>query len=666
MSKKMREEIERLRDTIRDHDRNYYLLDAPTISDTEYDKLMKQLVDLEKNHPEYSDPNSPSLRVGDQPVSHLNQVKHRLPMLSIENTYSESELLDFVRRTRQLLAGQEITWIVEWKIDGLAASIIYEEGKLTCGLTRGNGLIGDDITHNVRTIRNLPMVIKAPHVPRYLELRGEVYMRNEDLVSLNEARAAAGEPVFKNTRNVASGTARMLDSKIAAERNLRFLIHGVGESSELPSPTYSGLLKTLQHWGMPTTPEPESFTDIEAMVAHCTSRMERMHELPFEVDGIVVKVDSFAQREELGQRSKSPRWVIAYKIEKYEAETVVEDITIQVGKTGAITPVASLRPVELAGTTVSRCSLHNFDEIERKDIRIGDWVTVEKAGKIIPHIVRVEKHRRSEELPTFPVPNKCPSCKTSLARDDGGVYLRCPNPECPDQWRQRLRYYATRDCMDIEGLGEKLINLLVSEKMVLTFRDLYSLTVDALMNLPRVGKTSAQNLVDQINASRNRELSQLLNGISIRHVGKRTAEILANRFPSMDQLLAATAEEITNTPEIGEIIAKSVFDFLHSQRGKLIIDELRQSGVNMQQSKSISLSDDQRFAGKTFVITGTLTKPRRDFQSAIESRGGKVSGSVSKSTDFVVVGEDAGSKLQQAQKLNVKTLDETEFETMLQ
>lgn len=666
MSKKIHLQIESLRDTIREHDRNYYLLDSPTISDTEYDKLMKQLVDLEKQHPEFADPNSPSLRIGDQPVSHLNQVKHRLPMLSIENTYSEAELLEFVRRTRQLLADQEIKWIVEWKIDGLAASIIYEDGKLACGLTRGNGVIGDDITHNVRTIRNLPMVIKAKNVPKYLELRGEVYMRNEDLVTLNEARVAAGEPPFKNTRNVASGTARILDSKIAAERNLRFLVHGVGDCSELPSPTYSGFLETIQKWGLPSTPDPEPFTDIEAMVAHCSKRMERMHELSFEVDGIVVKVDSFAQREELGQRSKSPRWVIAYKIEKYEAETVVEDITIQVGKTGAITPVASLRPVELAGTTVSRCSLHNFDEIERKDIRIGDWVTVEKAGKIIPHIVRVEKHRRDQDLPAFPVPTNCPSCTTLLARDEGGVYLRCPNPECPDQWRQRLRYYATRDCMDIEGLGEKLVNLLVEAKMVLSFHDLYALTVDALITLPRVGKTSAQNLVDQIDASRKRELSQLLNGISIRHVGKRTAELLANRFPSIDLLLAASEEEISNTQEIGEVIAKSIYEFLHSERGKIVIGELRQSGVNMQQSVSTSQSDDQRFAGKTFVITGTLSKPRRDLQTAIESRGGKVSGSVSKSTDFVVVGEDAGSKLAQAQKLNVKTVDESEFELMLQ
>ncbi len=507
--------------------------------------------------------------------------------------------------------------------------------------------------------------MKGSNVPEYLELRGEVYMSNEDLVTLNQARAAAGEATFKNTRNVASGTARLLDPKIAAERNLRFLVHGVGECSYRPTSTYSELLRLAQTWGFPTTPDPQCFTDVDTMIEHCAERMERMHELDFEVDGIVIKVDSFAQRDELGQRSKSPRWVIAYKIEKYEAETQVEEIVVQVGKTGAVTPVANLKPVELAGTTVSRCSLHNFDEIARKDIRVGDWVTVEKAGKIIPHIVRVEKHRRTTELPQLPVPTACPSCGTTLVRDEGGVYVRCPSSECPEQWRQKLRYFATRDCMNIEGLGDKLIDLLVSHRLVLNYQQLYELTVEQVASLPRMGKTSATKLIDQINASRQRELAHLLNAISIRHVGKRTAQLLANQFKAMDRLMAATVDEISATPEIGDIIATSTHAFLHSESGRTLIEQLRAAGVNMSQPEEFVESGDQRFLGMTFVLTGTLTKPRRDVQLAIERAGGKVSGSVSKNTNYVVAGEEAGSKLAQAQKLNVKILNEAELDEML-
>ena len=659
-----REELERLRAEIRYHDHRYYVLADPEISDTQYDKLMRRLVELEQQHPQLADPNSPSQRVGDQPVEVLRQVEHRVPMLSIDNTYSEEELREFVRRTDKSLEGEAVTWIVEWKIDGVAASLVYENGRLARGVTRGNGVVGDDITHNVRTIRGLPMEVRGEGVPEYLELRGEVYMTNADLVTLNEQRAAAGEAAFKNTRNVTAGTIRLLDPRIAAERKLRFIVHGHGHCSSLPADTHQGLLRCFSEWGFSTTPEPAVFEDIDDLVLHCHERIGRMHELDFEVDGLVVKVDRLDQRDRLGLRSKSPRWAIAYKVEKYEGETRLEEIVLQVGKTGAITPVGLLQPVQLAGTTVSRCSLHNFDELERKDIRVGDWVIVEKAGKIIPHIVRVEKHRRESELPKYPVPADCPSCGTRLVKDEGGVYVRCPNIDCPEQWRQRLRHFALRDCMDIEGLGEKIIDQLVTNKLVGNYRDLYALTVDQLVKLPRMGKKSAENLVAEIDKSRARPLPQVINAISIRHVGKRTAEILAARFGSLEAIAEADLESLENTDEVGGIIARSVHDFFRGEYGASVLAQLRDARVRPVHEAAPQRGG--RFDGLTFVLTGTLSRPRRDVQKAIEAAGGKVSGSVSKRTDYVVAGEEAGSKLEQAEKLKVKVIGEAELDAMLE
>ena len=671
MSNNIQAKIEQLRAELREHDRQYYVLATQTVSDLEYDQLLQQLVALEQANPQYFDPNSPSMRVGGEPLEGLQQVKHRVPMLSIENTYSESELRDFVRRTQEALGEQKSRWVVEWKIDGVAASLVYKNGQLTQAITRGNGEIGDDITHNIRTVRSLPAVITENAsaqfaIPADIELRGEVYMDNADLVTLNQLRIEAGETAFKNTRNVTAGTIRLLDAKIAAQRFLRFFTHGIGYCPDNPFRCHTVFLTAVESWGIPITPKPAGFDNVEDLVSHCNERIQRIHELDFEVDGLVIKLDDFAQRDELGMRSKSPRWLIAYKIEKYEAETTMLDISIQVGKTGAITPVGLLEPVQLAGTTVSRCSLHNFDEIQRKDIRIGDVVVVEKAGKIIPHIVRVEKHRRESDFPTFPIPTHCPACHTALVRDEGGVYVRCPSDDCPAQWRQRLRYFATRDCMDIEGLGDKLIELLVEHKLVNNFEDLYNLMPEAVAALPRQGKTSAKNLVDQIEASKSRELSAVLNAISMRHVGKRTSSTLAAKFGTIQRLQQASVEELAVTDEVGQIIAQSVYDFLHQPYGQRVIQQLLAAGCTMEQTTAPSSdASAKKFDALTFVLTGSLSKPRQYFEELIEAAGGKTSSSVSKKTDYLLAGKEAGSKLDKAKKLNVTVIDEATLEKML-
>ncbi len=660
-------EIENLRRLLRQHDYSYYVLAEPSISDLEYDQLMNQLVKLEEEHPELVTSDSPTRRLGDAPVSELTQVAHRMPMMSIDNTYSEAELREYVLRTQKLLANQSIEWAVELKIDGVAASIIYEDGVLVRALTRGDGEVGDDITHNIRTIRGLPSRLMSDHPPKILEVRGEVYMTNEDLVGLNEARAANGESAFKNTRNVTAGTIRLLDSRICAQRNLRFFCHGIGYCEGFESSDHRTFLEQVRQFGIPTTPDVAFFRSIDDVITHCARWIESFHELDFEVDGIVIKVNAYEQRKTLGATSKSPRWVIAYKIEKYEAETRLLRIALQVGKTGTVTPVGELKPVELAGTTVSRCSLHNIEEIRRKDIRVGDWVVVEKAGKIIPHIVRVEKHRREAALTEYEFPTTCPACDTPLVRDEGGVYIRCPSNICVEQWKQRLRYYASRDCMYIDGLGEKIVEQLVSQGLVKNFADLYALQVEQVASLERMGVASATKLVDAIQKSRQQGLARVLNGISIRHVGERTAATLAKKYRSMEALELATLESLAQTEDVGETIAKSIYAFFRSEEGREIVSQLRQSGVSLEASaEDISEPTSQLLNGVTFVVTGTLSQPRETIHAIIEANGGKTSSSVSKKTNFVLAGEEAGSKLDKARSLGVQVLSEEEFMAMLE
>jgi DNA ligase (NAD+) len=661
------DEIAKLREQIRYYDWRYYVEAAPEISDRDYDRLVEKLESLEAKHPELITPDSPTQRIGDRPVSNLEPVVHRVPMLSIDNTYSIEELKAYGERTEKALKGEKVEWVVEYKVDGVAASVTYDDGLLQHAATRGNGLVGDDITHNIRTLRNVPQRLLGKDLPAVLEVRGEVYMTNSELVRLNELQKAKGLPAYANTRNVAAGTIRLLDPRICAERNLRFLVHGVGYTEGFEPANHMELLEEIGRRGLSPTPRVECFNSFAEAVAHCDEMIERIHELDFEVDGLVLKVNSMEQRERLGRTSKSPRWLIAYKFEKFEGPTKLLDIGVSVGKSGAVTPFAILEPIQLAGSTIRRASLHNVEEIERKDIRVGDIVIVEKAGKVIPHVVRVEKHERKEAVPKYKFPKHCPECNTTLVKDDGGVYIRCPNPECPAQLRERIRYFATRNALDIEGLGDKLVEQLVGDRLVKRYGDLYRLTFDQLANLERMGKKSADNLLKQIEASKSRGLARLLNALSIRHVGNRVATVLAEHFGSIDAMQAASIDELSDVMEIGPVIAGSVHSFLHSEFGRHTISDLKHLGVDMTSPKKTKATTDGPLAGKTFVVTGTLEKySREEIEELIEKLGGRAASSVSKKTDCLVAGAEAGSKLAKAQQLGVPVISEGEFEKLIQ
>ncbi|MCA9131551.1 MAG: NAD-dependent DNA ligase LigA [Planctomycetales bacterium] len=662
--------VEELRDQIRHHDRKYYIEAAPEISDLEYDRLLSELKQLESQHPELLSPDSPTQRIGDEVVGDLQQVAHRVPMLSIENTYRLDELASFCTRVQKNLDGAAVEWVLELKIDGVAAALVYEQGRLVRAVTRGNGQVGDDVTHNIRTIADVPLrLVGQP--PELLEVRGEVYMTNSDLAQLNLRRASLDLPPFANTRNVTAGAIRLLDPKIAAERRMRFFCHGVGYCTGLVSTNYIDFLDELRGYGLPPTPHVRLFRSTQEVLEQIDAVQASLHELDFEVDGLVLKVNQFSQRETLGSTSKSPRWVAAYKIEKYEAVTRLNDIRVQVGKTGAITPVAELEPVQLAGTTVARASLHNAEEIQRKDVRVGDWVVVEKAGKIIPHIVRVELHRRPDDSQPYLFPTQCPECGQLLEQDEGGVAIRCKNEQCPAKWRQQLRYFAGRSGMDIDGLGEKIVDQLVAAGLIESYAELYRLRAEQLLQLDSFAQRKAEKLLAGIELSKTRGLARVLAAISIRHVGTRVATLLAQHFPSIDRLQAATVEELAAVDEIGTIIAESVYEYLHSPLGQQTIDGLRQVGValelpNAEQEAAAARAEEGLLAGKSLVVTGTLQRYKRDeIEALIAQHGGRAASSISKSTDYLIAGEKAGSKLTKAQQLEVKILTEEQFEQLI-
>ncbi len=663
--------IERLREEIRHHDRKYYVEAAPEITDRDYDRLVDELRELEARHPDLVTPDSPTQRVGDEPVPELESVRHRVPMLSIDNTYSADDLAAWGRRVEKLLhegkphADEPIRWVLELKIDGVAVSLTYEAGLLALAATRGNGTVGDDITHNVRTIHGVPLRLDLDAAPESIEVRGEIYMTNSDLVALNEAQAREGSPPFANTRNVAAGSIRLLDPRECAKRPLRFFCHGVGDSTGLGVDSQTGLLGWAVAAGLPVAPGTQEFDSLEALVERGTALIEELHELDFEVDGFVVKVDRFDQQRRLGTTAKSPRWAIAWKFEKFEATTKLAGIRVQVGRGGTITPVADLEPVELAGTIVRRASLHNADEIARKDVRVGDVLVVEKAGKVIPHVVRVEKHLRKHRLPAWEFPTECPECGTPLVKDTDGVYIRCPNVECPARCMERLRFFSSRGAMDIEGLGDKLVEQLVATGLVKDYADLYALTVEQLEPLERMGTKSATALVAQIAASRSRGLVRVLNALGIRHVGPRVAALLCERFPTIEALAAATADELSAVPEIGPTIAESVHAWLASDYGRRVIAGLRNAGVRLDVPEADRITAGP-LTGKTFVVTGTLEGfSRQEAEEAIRKAGGRASSSVSKKTDYVLAGAEAGSKLEKAQKLGVPVIDEAKFRELL-
>ncbi len=671
MSAKVQKQIEKLRDELRRHSYLYYVEARPEIPDREFDKLLKQLEELEQQHPEFDTPDSPSHKVGGEPIAGFKTVEHRQPMLSIDNVYDVDAVRDFDTRLKKLLGSDDdLAYVAEYKIDGVAISLIYENGLLVQGVTRGDGRQGDDITHNARILRGVPLRLRGDNPPPVLEVRGEVFISNPDFAHIKAAQAQAGEQVFINPRNSAAGALKLLDPKIAIQRKLRFFAHGAGYVEGVEFPTQMEFLTAIRNWGIPTTPGVTLCPSLDAALTQCETFIENLHSLDFEVDGIVLKVNDREVQEELGRTSKSPRWILAYKWEKYEAVTQIESIDIQVGKTGALTPVAHLKPVEIDLTTVSRASLHNRDEVERLGVRIGDWVVVEKAGKIIPHVVRVEEERRDGTEEEFAFPKNCPVCDTPAVQDEGGVYVRCPNPDCPAQLRETLRFFASRSAMDIEGLGIKLIEQLLAAKLLTSLTDVYRLPErrEELLALERMGEKSVDNLLAAIEGSKTQPLWRLLTGLNIRHVGTNTSQVLMRQFGTLDEIMQQTEEQLAEVDEIGPVIAAAVSQFFQSDVGRSIVEELRGFGLNFGEPVEAqeAAEGDLVFDGKTIVVTGTLTKFTRDeIKELIRNHGGKAAGSVSKKTDYVVAGEKAGSKLDKATSLGVPVLTEDEFLAMV-
>jgi DNA ligase (NAD+) len=654
-----------LRRQIDRHNYLYYVEAKPEISDREFDRLLEELQALESQHPDLVTPDSPTQRVGGQPVDGFRTVTHREPMLSIDNTYNPNELREFDARVRKLLGGEPVTYVVELKIDGVAMSLTYEGGVFTVGATRGDGVRGDDVTHNLRTIREIPLRLHTDHPPPLFEARGEVYMTRADLVRVNRQRQEAGEEPYANPRNLAAGSLKMLDPRQSAERRLRFFAYALGAAEGVDVGTHAETLDLLRRYGFPVNPHIRTCSTIDEVIDYCQSWADKRNDLPYETDGMVVKVNDFDQRRRLGVRSKSPRWVVAYKFAAEQALTRLKAIELQVGKTGKLTPVARLEPVRLAGTTVSNASLHNAAEIARKDIRVGDTVVVEKAGEIIPYVVRSEAAARTGGEKVFRFPATCPECGGTVEPDENNISYYCINPACPAQLKERLRNYAQRHAMDIEGLGEAIIDQVVDAHLVRSIPDLYRLTPEPLLELERMGKKSVQNLLDGIEASKGRGLARLLTGLGIRHVGDHVADLLAQEFGDVDALLAAPEERFARVNGIGPRRAASIHTFFQSVDGRKTIQELRDLGLKLTEDRRAAKSSSG-IAGKTVVVTGTLKKYGRDeIEALIKELGGKPAGSVSKKTDYVVAGEKAGSKLDKARQLGIPVLTEEEFESLI-
>lgn len=665
MSSSPEKEVQRLRREIERHNRLYYVQAEPEITDEEFDALLQRLIELEKAHPELITPDSPTQRVGGEPLEGFRTVAHSVPMLSMENTYNEEELREFHDRVCRLLGESKPVYVVEPKIDGVSISLRYEEGRFALAVTRGDGRQGDDVTANVRTIRSLPLGLSG-EPPAVLEVRGEIFFEKKDFVRINEQRVEEDEPEFANPRNAAAGTLKLLDPKLVARRPLRFLLWGLGQCEGVELETYSQALDYLKGLGLPVSPLARRVETIDAAIERIELFAEERHKLAYEVDGMVIKVDDFRKRERLGATSKSPRWQVAYKYAAEQAITKLLKIEVQVGKTGTLTPVAHLEPVWLAGTTVSRASLHNDEEIKRKDIRVGDRVVVEKAGEIIPQVVAVKIDERDGSEKVYQFPTQCPACAAPVRKDEGGVYVRCTNPSCPAQFKNTLEFFAHRHAMDIEGLGPKVIEQLVTTGLVKALPDLYRLKEEDVAGLERMGEKSARNLVQAIQASKERGLARLLAGLGIRHVGRRAAEILAEHFGQIGALMDADAETLADIHEIGPVIAKSIHRYFHEQGGREIVRQLGELGVLLSQPRRKAAEGGELLAGKSFVVTGTLAGYTRDqIHEKIKAHGGKVSSSVSSKTDFVVAGEDAGSKLTKANKLGVRVISEKELEAML-
>ncbi|HET7511805.1 MAG TPA: NAD-dependent DNA ligase LigA, partial [Chthoniobacterales bacterium] len=654
-----------LRAEIREHDRRYYEEAAPTISDREYDRLYRELVDLESRYPQFASADSPTRRVGGAPQKAFAPITHRVPMLSLDNTYSEEEVAAFYRRMEKLLPNQKIPVVVEPKVDGVAVSLLYEEGHLRYAATRGDGRTGDDITQNIRTIRSLPKRLKGD-APRVFEVRGEVFMTKEGFAKLNAERSEAGLPVFANPRNSAAGSLKQLDPAITARRPLGIILYGTGAVEGVELTHQTELMELLKKLGLPCSERWWYATSVEEILRAIHELETIRHDFVYETDGAVVKVDDFAQRESLGLTAKAPRWAMAFKYEAERVETRLLDIRIQVGRTGTLTPVATLEPVFVSGSTVARATLHNQEEIARKDIRIGDMVVVEKAGEVIPAIVSVRKDLRDGTEKKFHMASNCPVCGSKVVKDEGQVAMRCVNAQCPAQRRRRIEHFASRGAMDIEGLGEAMVDQLVSHDLIADAGDVYSLTSEQLLGLERIGEKSAANLLGAIERSKKQPLWRLLVALGILHVGVSAARALADHFPDLDRLMAATPEELQRIPDVGEVVGHSIAQFFREPGNRAMIEKLRRAGVRLMSEPKAAAANDSKIKGTTWVITGTLSRPRDEIAEEIVRRGGKVSGSVSKKTSFVLAGEAAGSKLEKAKQLGIRVLDEEQFRSLIE
>lgn len=662
-------EIEKLREEIRRHDELYYVENSPEISDRDYDLLLENLQKLEQAHPELITPDSPTQRVGGRPAEGFPEVVHTRQMLSLDNSYNIDELRAFDERCQRLAEGRGLEYVAELKIDGLSLSLQYENGLLVRGVTRGDGRIGEDVTQNARTIRSVPLRLKpeAKRIDSGLEVRGEAFIPREVFEKTNAEREEQGEPRFANPRNAAAGAIRQLDSRLVAKRKLDMFAYDLLVNGRKPFPTHWESLNWLDKAGFRVNPHRKLCTTIDEVIDFANEKEALRDDLGYEIDGLVVKVNSAALQDEFGATQKAPRWAIAYKYPARQGTTKVLDIVVQVGRTGALTPVAHLEPVLLAGTTVSRATLHNEDEIKRLGLKIGDWVMIEKSGEVIPKVLSVVTSKRTGAEKPFRPPKNCPVCGGLISRPEGEVVARCVAADCHAQLLGRLLHFASRRAMRIEGLGDVLAQQLVAADFVKDVGDLYSLTLEQVAGLPRMAKKSATNLLSQIEASKSRDLSNLIYALGIRHVGERTAGILAHELGSLERLTNASVEELDAIPEIGLTVAESVHDWFHDEGNRALCDRLRAAGVKTEADRRSSAKVDERFAGKQFVLTGTMESFTRDEASAlIEARGGRVNSSVSKKTDYVVAGEAAGSKLDKAQSLGVTVLDEATFKQMIE
>jgi DNA ligase (NAD+) len=664
--KKVIDRIQELKEQINYHNYLYYVLDSPEISDAEYDRLFDELLELEKKYPELITPDSPTQRVGATPLEEFKTVRHSLPMLSLNKSTSEPEFLDFHRRVLELSGVEEkkIKYTVEPKFDGLAIELVYRKGIFSIGSTRGDGVVGEDVTQNLKTIKTIPLKLLGKTLPELLEVRGEVIINKDDFEKLNKQREKMGEPLFANPRNAAAGSVRQLDPKITSSRPLNMFVYGTGRVEGKNLSNHWDTIHYLKELGFKLSQYVELCDNVDQVKSYYDKLLKLRNDLPYEIDGMVIKVNEFVLQEKLGELSRSPRWAVAWKFPAQQENTKIKDIIVSVGRTGALTPVAILEPVRVGGVEVSRATLHNEDEVKKKDVRIGDTVVIQRAGDVIPEVVKVVESKRTGKEKKFVMPDKCPVCGSKVERPEGEAIHRCTGIACPAQIKENLAHFVSKGAMDMDGLGYKFLEQMVDKKIIQDQADLYFLKKEDMMKMDRMGDKLAENLLNAINKSRNPSLINLIYALGIRNVGYHLAGVLAKNFKSIDNLAKQTVDDLTQVYEIGPIVAQSIYNFFHNPKNLKVLEKLKKGGVKFPVEKV--KAKETPLSGKTFVLTGGLDSFTRDeAQKIIEDMGGRVSSSVSKKTDFVIVGKDPGSKYDNALKLGVKTINEEEFKKLI-